>query len=165
MFSLLEDGMLPCAKVQTASSVVALGSPVIATCAISDDCPLARGEAVHIEWHLSHRLLPSSPAANDSSRISVVVIPSFNETRAFLTCCIQTAPCQIVGGVEIRAGCENDLKCLHKFVHAVLVWLGMCNVWESKEIEMGILIVHRSTTGTAESQLPDKPDHPQHPVL
>ncbi|XP_076008851.1 granulocyte colony-stimulating factor receptor [Genypterus blacodes] len=99
-----EDGMLPCAEVQTAKSVVVLGSPVVATCTIRDDCPLVRGEAIHIEWHLGHRLLPSSPAANDSSRISVLVIPTFNETRAFLTCCVQTDPCQIVGGVEIRAG-------------------------------------------------------------
>uniref|UniRef100_UPI003AAABF6E granulocyte colony-stimulating factor receptor n=1 Tax=Centroberyx gerrardi TaxID=166262 RepID=UPI003AAABF6E len=110
-----EDDTLPCAKVQTSGSVVVLGSPVTATCVIRDDCPLASGQAVHIEWHLGQRLLPSSPAANDSSRISRVVIPSFNDTRAYLTCCIQATVCQIVGGVEIRAGypppVPQNLRC------------------------------------------------------
>ncbi|KAM3873055.1 granulocyte colony-stimulating factor receptor [Diretmus argenteus] len=99
-----EDDTEPCAKLQTSSSVVALGSPVTATCIIRDNCPLAREHAVQIQWHLDRRLLPSSPVANDSSRISTVVIPSFNDTRAALTCCVQASSCQIVAGVEIRAG-------------------------------------------------------------
>uniref|UniRef100_A0A667Z0B2 Colony stimulating factor 3 receptor n=1 Tax=Myripristis murdjan TaxID=586833 RepID=A0A667Z0B2_9TELE len=108
------DEMLPCASVQTSSSVVVLGSPVTATCVIRDGCPLARGQAVHIEWHLGQRLVPSSPAANDS-RTSMVVIPSFNDTMAYLTCCVQASPCQIVGGVAIRAGyppaVPQNLRC------------------------------------------------------
>ncbi|XP_053183920.1 granulocyte colony-stimulating factor receptor [Scomber japonicus] len=99
-----EDDIQLCAKVQTPRSVVPLGSPVTATCVIRDDCPLVIGQAVHIEWRLGDRFLPSSPVASESSRVSKVVIPSFNYTREFLTCCVQASPIQIVGGVEIRAG-------------------------------------------------------------
>lgn len=99
-----EDAVQPCAKVQTSSSVVALGSPVSATCVIREDCPLALGPTVRIDWRLDNRVLPNSSVVNESSRISQVVIPNFNSTRAFLTCCILTSPMQIVGGVEIRAG-------------------------------------------------------------
>lgn len=94
----------PCATVQTSSSVVALGSPVRATCVIRDDCPVASGQAVHIEWRLNDRSVPDSSVANESSRISEVVLQSFNDTRAVLTCCIQASPAVILGGVEIRAG-------------------------------------------------------------
>ncbi|XP_029308438.1 granulocyte colony-stimulating factor receptor [Cottoperca gobio] len=96
-----EEDMEPCAKVQTSSSVVPLGSTVTATCVIRDGCPLLIGQAVHIEWLLGNRLFPGSPVANESGRVSEVVIPSFNHTREFLSCCVQGSP---VGGVEIRAG-------------------------------------------------------------
>ncbi|XP_020489152.1 granulocyte colony-stimulating factor receptor isoform X1 [Labrus bergylta] len=99
-----EDDVEPCATVQSSSSVVPLGSNVTATCVIREDCPLAIGQAVHIEWHLGSRFLPSSPGANDSSRVSQVVVPSFNHTRAFLTCSVRGSPAQVVGGVQIRAG-------------------------------------------------------------
>ncbi|CAN9513827.1 unnamed protein product [Ophioblennius macclurei] len=94
----------PCAKIQTSSSVVPIGSPVTATCVISEDCPLAIGQPVRIEWRLADRLVPSSPVANTSGRVSEAVIPSFNHTRAFLTCSVQGSPSQVVAGVEIRAG-------------------------------------------------------------
>ncbi|XP_044064398.1 granulocyte colony-stimulating factor receptor [Siniperca chuatsi] len=99
-----KDDTQLCAKVQTSSSVVPLGSPVTATCVIRDDCPLLIGQAVHIEWRLGDRFLQSSPMASESGRVSEVVIPSFNYTRAFLTCCVQASALQVVGGVEIRAG-------------------------------------------------------------
>ncbi|XP_074539700.1 granulocyte colony-stimulating factor receptor isoform X2 [Halichoeres trimaculatus] len=99
-----EDGKQPCAKIKMSSSVVPMGSPVSATCIIRDDCPLDIGQAGHIEWHLGDRILPSSPGANESSRVSQVVIPSFSHTRAFLTCCVQASTVQVVAGVEIRAG-------------------------------------------------------------
>lgn len=99
-----EGDIQPCAKVQASRSVVPLGSPVTATCVIRDSCRLLIGQDVHIRWRLDDRFLPSSPAANGSSRVSDVVIPSFNHTRAFLTCCVQASPIQVVGGVEIRAG-------------------------------------------------------------
>lgn len=110
IFSLLEDDIQPCAKIQMSRSTVPLGSSVTATCVIRDDCPLVVGQAVHIEWRLGDHFLPSSPVATKSSRVSEVVIPSFNYTRAFLTCCVRASPIQIVGGVEIRAGCERDLN-------------------------------------------------------
>ncbi|XP_056142284.1 granulocyte colony-stimulating factor receptor [Lampris incognitus] len=100
----IDDDPLPCGEVQASSSVVVLGSCVTATCVIREDCPLAKGRSVDIEWHLGRRLLPSSPVANVSSRTSTVVIPSFNDTRAHLTCCIQASSCQVIGGIEIRAG-------------------------------------------------------------
>lgn len=110
VFSLLEDDIQPCAKLNTSSSVVPLGSPVTATCVIREDCPAFVGQDVHIEWRLEDRLLPSIPAANQSSRVSEVVIPSFNHTRASLTCCVQASPAQVLGGVEIRAGCEKGFQ-------------------------------------------------------
>ncbi|XP_028282131.1 granulocyte colony-stimulating factor receptor [Parambassis ranga] len=99
-----EDGIQPCAKVHTSSTVVPLGSPVSATCVIREDCPLVSGQALQIEWRLGERFIPSSPVANESSRVSQTVISSFNHTRAVLTCCIRASPPQVVAGVEIRAG-------------------------------------------------------------
>ncbi|XP_056235695.1 granulocyte colony-stimulating factor receptor [Seriola aureovittata] len=99
-----EDVIQPCANIRTSSSVVPLGSPVTATCVIREDCLPVIGQAVHIEWRLDDRFIPSSPVANESGGISEVVIPSFNHTRAFLTCCLQASPVQVAGGVEIRAG-------------------------------------------------------------
>lgn len=87
-----------------------MGSPVTATCVIRDDCPLVIGQAVHIEWRLGDHFIPSSPVASENGMISKVVIPNFNHSRAFLTCCVHASPIQVVGGVEIRAGCEEDLK-------------------------------------------------------
>ncbi|XP_041845048.1 granulocyte colony-stimulating factor receptor [Melanotaenia boesemani] len=98
-----EDDTQPCAKVHTSSSVVPLRSNVTATCVIREDCLLVVGQAVHIEWSLDNRFIPSSPVANESDRVSRVVISSFNYTRAVLTCSIQASH-QVVAGVEIRAG-------------------------------------------------------------
>nr|XP_040020391.1 granulocyte colony-stimulating factor receptor [Gasterosteus aculeatus aculeatus]XP_040020392.1 granulocyte colony-stimulating factor receptor [Gasterosteus aculeatus aculeatus] len=94
----------PCATVLASGSVVPLGSPVTATCVIRDDCPLVAGQAVRIEWRLGDRILPGGPADAEGGRVSRVVIPSFNLTREFLTCCVQASPAQVVAGVEIRAG-------------------------------------------------------------
>lgn len=110
--TLSEDDTSPCAVVQTSTPIVALGSSVAASCVIRVDCPLTKGQDIHVEWHLGQRLIPSTLQANGSSRISRVVIPSFTDTRGYLTCCVQSFPCQIVGGVEITAGCESFFVCL-----------------------------------------------------
>ncbi|XP_069559935.1 granulocyte colony-stimulating factor receptor [Brachyistius frenatus] len=94
----------PCARVQTSSSVVLLGSPVTATCVIRNDCSLVIRQAVHIELRLGDRLIPSRHVANESYMVSEAFISSFNHTRALLTCCIQATKSQVVAGVEIRAG-------------------------------------------------------------
>ncbi|XP_034029954.1 granulocyte colony-stimulating factor receptor [Thalassophryne amazonica] len=99
-----EDDIPLCGRVRVSRSVVVLGSPVMANCVIRDDCPLVRGRTVQIEWHLNDQHLPSKPSANYNGRNSTVIVQSFNETRAFLTCCVQNVSCQIVGGMEIRAG-------------------------------------------------------------
>ncbi|TKS82367.1 Granulocyte colony-stimulating factor receptor [Collichthys lucidus] len=75
-----------------------------ATCIIRDSCPVVIGQAVHIQWRLDNRFLPSITVANGSSRVSEVVIPSFNHTRGSLTCCVQASSLLVVGGVDIRAG-------------------------------------------------------------
>ncbi|XP_067093930.1 granulocyte colony-stimulating factor receptor [Osmerus mordax] len=95
-----------CSEVQTSTPVVATGSHVTAWCVISNDCPLAEGQDVHVQWHLGQHLLPSSPAtANESGSISRVFISNFTDTRAFLTCCVLVGQsCQKVGGVEIKSG-------------------------------------------------------------
>lgn len=143
----------PCAQLQTSSSVVPIGSPVTATCVISEDCPLAIGQAVHTEWHLGDRLVPSSPVANTSGRVSEAVIPSFNDSRAFLTCSIQGSPTQVVAGVEIRAGyppekpqnlsCQtnltnpNTLTCSwdtgHQETHLLTKYTLHTELWHSKK--------------------------------
>lgn len=148
-----KDDIQPCAKVQTSSSTVPLGSPVTATCVIRDDCPLVIGQAVHIEWRLGDHFLPSSPVAAESGRISEVVIPSFNHTKAILTCCVQASPIQIVGGVEIRAGypppapqnlsCQtnltnpNTLTCnwdpRQQDTHLLTKYILFTEIWDSKE--------------------------------
>lgn len=106
-----------CGEVQTSTPVVASGSHVTASCVITDDCPLAKGQDVHLQWHLGQHPLPSSPAVNGSERISRVYISSFTDIRAFLTCCVlEDQDCRIVGGVEIRAGFSpsvpQNLSCL-----------------------------------------------------
>uniref|UniRef100_A0A3P8WSD4 Colony stimulating factor 3 receptor n=1 Tax=Cynoglossus semilaevis TaxID=244447 RepID=A0A3P8WSD4_CYNSE len=85
----LKGLMEPCANIQTNDSVVLLGSPVSATCVITDECLRVIGHTVHMEWHLNEELVPGSLVTNESDGISKVVIPSFNHSRAFLTCCIQ----------------------------------------------------------------------------
>ncbi|KAM9309866.1 granulocyte colony-stimulating factor receptor isoform 1-T3 [Pholidichthys leucotaenia] len=99
-----EEEIQPCAKMQTSSSVVPLGSPVTATCVIREDCPLITGRDDRIEWRLGDSVISTSPGANESSRVSRAVISSFNHTRAILTCSIQASVNQVVAGVEIRAG-------------------------------------------------------------
>ncbi|XP_017270764.1 granulocyte colony-stimulating factor receptor [Kryptolebias marmoratus] len=107
-----------CAKIHIWSSVVPLGSPVSATCVIRKDCPLVIGQAVQIEWRLGSHLVPGSPVANESDRVSRVVISSFNHTKAVLTCWIK-ATSQIVAGMEIRAGyppeAPQNLSCQTNF--------------------------------------------------
>ncbi|KAA8591763.1 hypothetical protein FQN60_017137 [Etheostoma spectabile] len=162
-----ENDIQPCAEVQTSSSVVPLGSPVTATCIIRDSCHLVIGQAVHIEWRLGDHSLPGSPVANESSRFSEVVIPSFNHTREFLTCCIQASPVQVVGGVEIRAGyppevpqnlsCQTNLTTPEtltcnwdpgqKETHLHTMYTLHIKIWDSKENHTYELLpgVHRYT--------------------
>uniref|UniRef100_A0A3B3ZDZ7 Colony stimulating factor 3 receptor (granulocyte) n=1 Tax=Periophthalmus magnuspinnatus TaxID=409849 RepID=A0A3B3ZDZ7_9GOBI len=85
-------------------SVVVLGSPVSASCTISEDCPVPIAPAVPIDWQLDGQTLPSSSVGNQGRGMSTVVIPNFNSTMAYLTCTVQTTPPQIVGGLQIRAG-------------------------------------------------------------
>lgn len=104
-----EKDTQPCAKVQTSSLVVPLGSPVSASCVIGDSCPLVLQQDDAIEWQLDQYTLPSSPSTGEGGRVSKVFIPSFNLSRAFLICSIQG---HVVGGVEIRAGCKTLLLLL-----------------------------------------------------
>lgn len=99
-----ENARQPCAEVQTSTAVVALGTAVSASCTIREGCPIPIAPTVRIEWRLDGKVLPSSFVSNQSRGISHVVIPSFNSTRASLTCSVLTTPPQILGGVQIRAG-------------------------------------------------------------
>lgn len=102
MSSLFEEGTQPCAKVQTSSSVVPLGSSVSASCIIGDSCLIIRQGAA-IEWRLDNNLLPSSSSTSEGGPVSEVFLPNFKLSRASLICSIQG---EVVGGVEIKAGCE-----------------------------------------------------------
>uniref|UniRef100_A0A8C7FG76 Uncharacterized protein n=1 Tax=Oncorhynchus kisutch TaxID=8019 RepID=A0A8C7FG76_ONCKI len=94
----------PSVRVHTSTPVVALGSPVTASCVIRDDCPLIKGQAVHIVWHLNQLLIPSSSAAaNESGRnIAAAGSPHFTDTSGYLTCCVSffvsffVYPCSVV---------------------------------------------------------------------
>lgn len=98
------NAVQPCGVVHASSEVVPLGSPVSATCATSENCPIPIAPDVPIEWQLDRAVLPSDSVVNQSGRISHVFIPSFNNTKAFLECFIQTSSPQLVGLVQIRAG-------------------------------------------------------------
>lgn len=99
----VEDGRQSCAEIQTSSLLVPLGSPVSASCAISDGCPLVLQPGGVIEWQLNADTLPSSSSISEGERLSTVFIPSFNLSMASLTCVIQD---KVLAGVEIKAGCE-----------------------------------------------------------
>lgn len=94
--------------------MVRLGSPLTATCVISEHCPLLIGQAVQIEWRLGSELILSSPAVNVSNEVSRIVIPSFNRTQTALICCIQDNSI-ILAGVEIRAGSEKNFIYFYNF--------------------------------------------------
>ncbi|XP_068180635.1 granulocyte colony-stimulating factor receptor isoform X2 [Antennarius striatus] len=105
--------------------------------------------------------------AGANSRVSEVVIPSFNHTRAFLTCCVQASPAQVVKGVEIRAGyppeAPQNLSCqtnLTKPNTMICVWdpgeqetylptkyTLHTNIWELHENHTYLMLpgVHRYT--------------------
>ncbi|CAL8249081.1 unnamed protein product [Lota lota] len=113
-----------CVEVQTSSRVVPLGSEVTASCVVRPDCPLLGGGITNIELHLNQRLLARSSlpvthgnwSVTDSNIRNVTAVVNFNQSSAFLTCCVQTSPCQVVGGVKVRAGfapvAPGSLGCL-----------------------------------------------------
>ncbi|XP_075907045.1 granulocyte colony-stimulating factor receptor isoform X3 [Nelusetta ayraudi] len=94
----------PCAWVRASSSVVPLGSPVTVTCEVSEGCHLFSQRDLHLDWRLENRLIPDGVVATESGRLSRIVIPNFNYTRAFLVCLARGSPSQVVGGLQIRAG-------------------------------------------------------------
>ncbi|KAM6967587.1 granulocyte colony-stimulating factor receptor [Aplochiton taeniatus] len=101
-----------------ASSLVADGTGgafrVKAPCCDESDGPLANYSSSHSPP--ANHSSAISPPANDTIWISTITIPSFNDTRAQLTCCVGKLPCQIVGGLEIRAGfppaVPQNLQCV-----------------------------------------------------
>uniref|UniRef100_A0A8C8HCJ7 Uncharacterized protein n=1 Tax=Oncorhynchus tshawytscha TaxID=74940 RepID=A0A8C8HCJ7_ONCTS len=112
----------PSVRVHTSTPVVALGSPVTACCVIRDDCPLIKGQAVHIVWHLNQLLIPSSSAAanesgrntaaaNESGWISTVLYSVAN--HGYLTCCVSffvslfVYPCSVL---PKKAGTPQALR-------------------------------------------------------
>lgn len=106
--SFSEGAAGPCAWVRASSSVVPLGSPVTATCEVSEGCHLFSQPDLHLDWRLENRLIPDGVVATESGRLSRIVIPNFNYTRAFLVCLARGSPSQVVGGLQIRAGCMWD---------------------------------------------------------
>uniref|UniRef100_A0A8C5G316 Fibronectin type-III domain-containing protein n=1 Tax=Gouania willdenowi TaxID=441366 RepID=A0A8C5G316_GOUWI len=141
-----EVEMQSCAEVQTPSSVVPMGSTVTATCVIKDDCPLV---IQHLEWRLADGLIPSSPVANHSHRLSTVVISNFNHSRAFLTCSVKASH-QVIAGVAIRAGyppeVPHNLRCQTNLTSYISL---TCN-WEP-----GLLETHLMTKYTLHTEIWD----------
>lgn len=103
------EGMAgPCAWLRASSSVVLLGSPVTATCVVSEGCHQFIQRNLSLDWRLEDRLFPGSAVTNQSGLVSQIVIPNFNYTRGFLVCLARGSNSQVVGGVQIRAGCMWD---------------------------------------------------------
>lgn len=104
-FSFSEGVAGPCAWLRASSSVVPLGSPVTATCVVSEGCHLFSQGNLHLDWRLEDRLIPGSVVTNQSGLVSQILIPNFNYTTGFLVCLARSSSSQVVGGVQIRAGC------------------------------------------------------------
>ncbi|KPP68922.1 hypothetical protein Z043_112356, partial [Scleropages formosus] len=99
------------------TSTVPLGSSLSASCFLLADCPLSQVPDLTVEWHLNQQVLTGNISANETGLLSSVLISSIQETRAHLTCCVcADTLCQIVNGVEIKAGyppsTPQDLSCL-----------------------------------------------------
>lgn len=107
-FFFSEDVSGPCAWLRASSPVVPLGSPVTATCAVSEGCHLLIQGNLSLDWWLEDRLIPDSAVTNRSGLVSQIVIPNFNYTRGFLVCLARGSNSQVIGGVQIRAGCMWD---------------------------------------------------------
>lgn len=107
-FSFSEGAAGPCAWVRASSTVVPLGSPVTATCEVSEGCHLFSQRDLHLDWQLENSIIPDGVVTTESGQLSRIFIPNFNYTRAFLVCLAQGSPPQVVGGVQIRAGCMWD---------------------------------------------------------
>ncbi|XP_018596885.1 granulocyte colony-stimulating factor receptor [Scleropages formosus] len=107
----------PCAQIWVPTSTVPLGSSLSASCFLLADCPLSQVPDLTVEWHLNQQVLTGNISANETGLLSSVLISSIQETRAHLTCCVcADTLCQIVNGVEIKAGyppsTPQDLSCL-----------------------------------------------------
>lgn len=95
----------PCARVRASSTVVPLGSPVTATCEVREGCHLFSQGNLHLDWRLEDQPIHDSVVTNQRDLVSQIVIPNFNYTRGFLVCLARGSSSQVVGGVQIRAGC------------------------------------------------------------
>ncbi|CAL8288470.1 unnamed protein product [Merluccius merluccius] len=108
-----EGELIQCGEVQTSSQLVVMGSEVKASCMVRLDCPWLAGRVTNIELYLDSRLLARSshPVTDGNTSITgsnirnvTAVVANFNQSNAFVTCCVQTSPCQLVGGVKVQAG-------------------------------------------------------------
>ncbi|KAK0131482.1 Granulocyte colony-stimulating factor receptor [Merluccius polli] len=109
----LEGELIQCGEVQTSSQLVVMGSEVTASCMVRPDCPWLAGRVTNIELYLGSRLLARSshPVTDGNTSITgsnirnvTAVVANFNQSYAFVTCCVQTSQCQLVGGVKVQAG-------------------------------------------------------------
>lgn len=119
----------PCARLQASSSVVPLGSPVTATCEVREGCHLFSQGNLHLDWRLDDRLVLDSVVIHQSGLVSQIVIPNFNYTRGFLVCLAQGSSLQVVGGVQIKAGCMWDNFWLKTNVCASLLIQSAIDNW------------------------------------
>ncbi|XP_018432060.1 PREDICTED: granulocyte colony-stimulating factor receptor [Nanorana parkeri] len=97
------------------SSVIHLGSPVLASC--SSYCPeIGKGVVV---WKLDNDLLPEAQYRNVQENTSSVYISSFNKTSGLLQCYVKNSEgLQLMDEIHIRAGYSpsppTNLSCLMK---------------------------------------------------
>lgn len=99
-----------CAKIHTPASVVLAGSPVSVSCSIEDDCPLTKGKDFRVAWKMNNHFVPSNLSYQESNRTYGVIIPTLSDADAFIACAVcKEENCQIVKGVQVKAGCEDIL--------------------------------------------------------
>lgn len=97
----------PCAELHTATPVVHLGSTVSASCFITENCSLTKDPEFDVQFHYNNKLVEGTITANSSSRAFHISISNVSEPSGYLTCSICRNDCQVVAGLEIRAGCKT----------------------------------------------------------
>lgn len=95
----------PCARVRASSTLVPLGSPVTATCRVSESCSLLSQHRLQLAWQLNDRIITDGVTTADGGRLSQIVIPNFNLTVAALECLNGSSNPLVLAGVLIKATC------------------------------------------------------------
>nr|XP_051686399.1 granulocyte colony-stimulating factor receptor isoform X1 [Oryctolagus cuniculus] len=102
-----QEGLETCGRISLSASTVRLGAPITASCTISQNCSQLYLEPQIIRWKLGTEIQPGARQWQwpDGTQESIITLPHFNYTQAFLSCCLQWGSnLQILDQAELRAG-------------------------------------------------------------